>query len=43
MEAINVQKIDKKWQDFWSKTHSSQKKNTKGKNLLFGDVSISIR
>ena len=43
MEKKNIQKLDKKWQDFWSKK-ISLKNNKKGKKiLLFRNVSLPLR
>ena len=33
MESINIQKIDKKWQDFWSKKNRTSKKKKKEKKF----------
>ena len=30
MEQLSIQKIDKKWQDFWSKNRIISKKDKKG-------------
>ena len=33
MEQLSIQKIDKKWQDFWSKNRIISKKDKKGKKF----------
>ena len=33
MEQLSIQKIDKKWQDFWSKNRIISKKDKRGKKF----------
>ena len=33
MEPLDFRKVDKKWQDFWSKENNATNKNNKGKKF----------